>query len=452
MPLVSVYLPGPVWAAIVRQAWRRPGLGALAGTLGRRLDRLGGTRSSLQLFGSWNILIGAGCPAGPLPTGAAAFTYLFRGCFRPGLANERVGSMNALTFERVGFAVAVLFSGVAGDAWGQVQYTVTDLGTLSGGTHSVASAINNSGQVVGDAFMSNGDDHAFLYSNGVMQDLGTLPSGNNSEANAINNHGEIVGRSDSGASLVAFSYSGNGPMENLGVAGPGACATGVNDSGQVVGYHVVSGYYCGFLYSGGSVESLGLGLGSFGSGINNSGQVVGYGQGSGGFHAFLFSGGTTQDLGPGGATAINNSGEVVGTNGWYAGKGDMFLYSNGVMQDLGTLPSGTWSNAYAINDLGQIVGDGDDSGRAETAILYSDGIMQDLNALIPSNSGWVLERGTGINDSGQICGYGINPGGQTDAFLLTPIPTPEPSTLALLGAGALALATYAWRRRRTLSE
>jgi len=60
--------------------------------------------------------------------------------------------MNAFTFKRVGFAVAVLFTGVAGDASGQVQYTVTDLGTLPGGEFSVAAGVNDSGQDVSMAF------------------------------------------------------------------------------------------------------------------------------------------------------------------------------------------------------------------------------------------------------------------------------------------------------------
>jgi len=73
--------------------------------------------------------------------------------------------------------------------------------------------------------------------------------------------------------------------------------------------------------------------------------------------------------------------------------------------------------------------------------------MQDLNNLIDPNLGWTLTNAVGINDNGQICGYGQY-GGQQEAFLLTPVP--EPSTLGLLGAAALAALGYAWRWRRAV--
>jgi len=108
--------------------------------------------------------------------------------------------------------------------------------------------------------------------------------------------------------------------------------------------------------------------------------------------------------------------------------------------DLGSL--GANSAASAINNKGQVVGESFTAGGlVEHAFFYSSGVMIDLNNDIPSGSGWTLVDALGINDSGQIVGYGTNPLGQSDAFLLTPIP--EPGLLALL---LLAGATILFRR------
>ena len=69
---------------------------------------------------------------------------------------------------------AALLSSAATNAWGDVMYTVTDLGTL-GGNYSAAKGINSSGQVVGNSLNASGFYRAFLYSGGSMTDLGTLP-------------------------------------------------------------------------------------------------------------------------------------------------------------------------------------------------------------------------------------------------------------------------------------
>ncbi len=72
------------------------------------------------------------------------------------------------------------------------------LGTLPGGGTSIASGINDRGQVVGNSETVAGEDirHAFLWEDGEMTDLGTLPGGTESIATAINDRGQIVGYSE----------------------------------------------------------------------------------------------------------------------------------------------------------------------------------------------------------------------------------------------------------------
>ena len=91
--------------------------------------------------------------------------------------------------------------------------------------------------------------------------------------------------------------------------------------------------------------------------------------------AFLYSNGVMQDLGTllGGyqsyARGINNKGQVAGystTNG--NSLVNAFLDSGGVIQDLGTLPGGTWREAHGINNNAQVVGVGDAAATVRTVL------------------------------------------------------------------------------------
>ena len=64
-------------------------------------------------------------------------------------------------------------------------------------------------------------------------------------------------------------------------------------------------------------------------------------------------------------------------------------------------------------------------------------------------SGSVPSGVLGNSTSGTIDGYSANLAVQGDDLVLDVSPTPEPSTLALLAAGALGLLVYGWRRRAT---
>lgn len=83
----------------------------------------------------------------------------------------------------------------------------THFGSL-GTTFSLANGINNRGQVVGRSTAPNGEDHAFIWCDGVMLDLNDQISGGSGwiliEAESINGAGQIVGYGIANGQTHAF--------------------------------------------------------------------------------------------------------------------------------------------------------------------------------------------------------------------------------------------------------
>jgi probable HAF family extracellular repeat protein len=156
-------------------------------------------------------------------------------------------------------------------------------------------------------------------------------------------------------------------------------------------------------------------------------------------------GGTFQNV----ATGINSSGQVVGDS-FLPGDSVVhaFLYSNGVMIDLGVLAP-TNSDALGINNSGQVVGEFTASDGLFHAFLYSNGSLLDLHPYL-APLGAIESVAEGINDQGQIVGFYEFASGDRRPFLLTPtaVTIPESPSWMLVGVGLAVLGVCGWRQRR----
>ncbi|HMO27216.1 MAG TPA: hypothetical protein PKB10_13215, partial [Tepidisphaeraceae bacterium] len=314
--------------------------------------------------------------------------------------------------------------------WSPPGGPMQNIGTLPGSNNfSRGYAINDFGVIVGES--DNNTSRAFRWDGVNMTGLTRLAGDNDrGVAHDINNAGVIVGISSNGTVSRATRWT-NGVAEDLGTIAGTTTATGrawaINQNGAIAGLSTnASGTSQATLWNNGVITNLGsLGDGTrFGQayGLNNSLVVVG-------------------------ATSTGQTvGQLIGTSST-TGITRAFRWENGTMTELEPFnlysPTNTGSDtnyhsvANDINDDGLIVGKSERVlGSAAVATLWENGVPIDLNTLIAPGSGWMLRSAEGINDAGDIVGFGTF-NGQTRAFLLT---VPEPGVLSLVvGAGFLAL-------------
>lgn len=342
-------------------------------------------------------------------SGLAPGPYIIR--FEPPTTNWKQ-SVQSLTLTSGENATNISFATLQ-----QFSYQVTDLGTLGGPT-SVANAVNNVGQVVGESDVSATVSHPFLYtvSTGKMTDLSS-------------------------------------------VVGATAIVTGINDLGQMVGTIPTAGddssgdpITRAFVYYDGKVTLLPLPAGtqnSAGVGINDSGEIVAtaesdpYGMyGMTNTVGYIYTASTgklvgsipepDQDVT---ALAINNSGQIFENSFNPEFKdsepvGVSELYSGGKLIALplptGTTATGPWFGSPIDILLGNTVAPYDNAAGLPitppaSATFYTGTQAVALNDTLAAKSGWNLTVATAINSSNLIVGQGTNAQGKTHAYLATPV-------------------------------
>jgi probable HAF family extracellular repeat protein len=367
------------------------------------------------------------------------------------------------------------------DAFQWHNGVLTDLtGLPANANGTYADSVNSRGWVTGvsgngaiDPLTGYPQMVAVVWKHGKVNDLGTL-GGNAGAAYGINDRGHIVGGalndvSDSfstgfpapncgGPFCIVESFPAlffpsatqlhavfwqNGTMKDLGtLGGPDSFAWQINASGEIAGQSYIDSvpnastgvptthpFFIGHDGKMIDVGSLG-GTVSWVGGLNNRGQMIGGMTlpGDAGWHPFLWSNGVLKDLGTlgadcGMATSINDIGDVVGVACTTTALFSAALWRDSALIDLGTVGADRCAEAYSINSHGQVVGESGDCGGPlpnHGWVWQNSGPVVNLNSLIVPSSPIRFGHAVFINDRGEISGDGYLPNGDVHAFLLIP--------------------------------
>jgi probable HAF family extracellular repeat protein len=335
------------------------------------------------------------------------------------------------------------------------DYDFIDLGTL-GGSYSFALCISENGTIAGWATNTAGYKLPVLWIDGVIQSLGPPPGFYGGEAVAVNDHGQVAVKAEgSPQSYTGFFWEDDNYIDLETLPDRNECIPeDIDPYGRIVGscFNLGAGDAVAFIWESGVMVDLGtLGDSIKAYGINAKGQVVGRCRvelpgGESGYRAFLWENDTMIALAPlagrdhSQAFDINDLGEVTGSS-WYptgpysltVDRATLWRAAGDPIVDLGYTPGPPVCSdnpyypdniALAVNNRGQVVGHAQciASGGSLAGFLWDDGVMYNLNDLTPASIGWDLIKGTDINDSGMIVGFGTPPGGDYElrAFALVP--------------------------------
>ena len=314
-----------------------------------------------------------------------------------------------------------------------------------GGPNSGVFGLNDWGQASGQAetnvpdpndenFCSYGTGlkcKPFLWQVGSMKRLPLLGGNNGTAGNNINARGVITGISEIAKRdpdcPSAIAVNGNGPqvLDYEAVVWEGK-------QSQPRELHPFPGDTVGEAFW---INDNGVAVGT--SGLCSNTQLPPF---AAGVHAVLWDkNGTPRDLGNLGGTAnpsvrgignvafaVNNLNHVVGASVRPGNSNDeAFLWTRETgMVDLGRLEGDTNSAGLSINSRDEVVGgsvDGDLLTGDPHPFLWKSGVMTPLSALLSPDTELIPLIAFGINDAGEITGFGFDPGTQEiHAFLASP--------------------------------
>ncbi len=238
--------------------------------------------------------------------------------------------------EIVGLAQDSQTSISRGFVWTEATGLV-ELSPLAGGTYSVANANNNNGVIVGYSSVSNGDVHSVFWEGSgtsyQIRDLGILPGAPYTYAYDLNQSLQVVGEAynSAGTHFTAVLWTTTGGWINLGTlpGGQDSISDWINDPGVAVGAAYTGQYpngvavYWDTSYNIHSLGTLPGGNQSYAGGENDLGTIVGESTVPGGvLHACIWKNGTVRDLNHlippdsgwvlNHASAISGSGQISG--------------------------------------------------------------------------------------------------------------------------------------------
>jgi len=302
-------------------------------------------------------------------------------------------------------------------------------------SETTALGINTAGDVVGSSETVDAGGttvrRAFLFRGGVMTEFGTLvpdPSNpgaflGNSEARGINDAGQIVGKSDDTNSVehgFFLDLSVSPAMRNLfslvppimlpGPADP-SVANAIDNSGMVVGTAAAAD-------AAGNIVDRAFSWTPAAFNLTDLGTLVPDPANPGKF------------LGESSGLAVNNAGVTVGDSetvppsagsirmatSFGASPVLMAGPNPGIGTGINDNPAGTEMVGWFQSGMGP-------SGPVTSGLYVSSAAgVVDLNSQL-ATPGWTIQKATGINDKGQICGEGTHATlGPGRAILLTPTP------------------------------